>query len=54
MTAGDNSFDIGLLRMEWAFPIVLENGAMNWEDIPNEPQSAMVGSRLAVLHVPDE
>lgn len=35
VTAGDNSFDIGLLRMEWAFPIVLENGAMNWEDIPN-------------------
>ena len=35
VTAGDNSFDIGLLRMEWAFPIVLENGAMNWADIPN-------------------
>lgn len=35
VAAGDNNFDIGLLRMEWAFPIVLENGAMNWEDIPN-------------------
>lgn len=35
VTAGDNSFDIGLLRMEWAFPIVLENGAVNWADIPN-------------------
>lgn len=35
VTAGDNSFDIGLLRMEWAFPIVLENGAANWANIPN-------------------
>lgn len=33
--SGDNSFDIALLRMEWALPVVLQNAAVNWADIPN-------------------
>ena len=33
--ANDNAFDIALLRMEWAFPVVLENGAVNWSNIPH-------------------
>lgn len=32
---GDNAFDVALLRMEWAFPVVLENGAVNWSNIPH-------------------
>lgn len=32
---GDNAFDIALLRMEWAFPVVLENSAVNWNNIPH-------------------
>jgi hypothetical protein len=35
VTAGDNSFDVALLRMEWAMPVVLENQAVNWARIPN-------------------
>ena len=33
--AGDNSFDIALLRMEWALPVVLQSAAVNWADIPH-------------------
>ena len=33
--AGDQSFDIATLRMEWAFPIVVENQALPWTQIPN-------------------
>ena len=33
--AGDNSFDVALLRMEWALPVVLQNAAVNWSDIPH-------------------
>lgn len=33
--AGDQSFDIATLRMEWAFPVVVENQATNWAQIPN-------------------
>lgn len=32
--AGDNAFDVALLRMEWALPVVLENAAVNWNNIP--------------------
>ena len=35
VTSQDDSFDIALLRMEWAFPVVLENQAVNWSEIPN-------------------
>ncbi len=35
VTAQDNCFDIALLRMEWAFPAVLENQALNWNLIPH-------------------
>ena len=35
VVAQDNSFDIALLRMEWAFPAVLENQALNWNLIPH-------------------
>ena len=35
VTAGDNSFDIALLRMEWAFPVVLENSVVSWDNIPH-------------------
>ena len=34
VTTGDNSFDIALLRMEWAFPAVLENTVLSWDNIP--------------------
>lgn len=33
--AGDNAFDVALLRMEWALPVVLQNAAVNWADIPH-------------------
>ena len=33
--AGDNAFDVALLRMEWALPVVLQNAAVNWSDIPH-------------------
>ncbi len=33
--ADDYSFDIATLRMEWAFPVVVENQALNWDQIPN-------------------
>lgn len=33
--ADDYSFDIATLRMEWAFPVVVENQAVNWAQIPN-------------------
>ncbi len=32
---GDNSFDVGTLRMEWAFPCVVENQAVSWDKIPH-------------------
>ena len=32
--SGDGAFDVALLRMEWALPVVLENAAVNWNDIP--------------------
>ena len=35
ITAGDNAFDVALLRMEWVFPIVIENGTVNWNSIPH-------------------
>lgn len=31
----DYSFDVATLRMEWAFPVVVENQAVNWAQIPN-------------------
>ena len=33
--ADDYSFDVATLRMEWAFPVVVENQAVNWAQIPN-------------------
>lgn len=33
--SGDNAFDIALLRMEWVFPVVLENEVVNWDSIPH-------------------
>ena len=33
--ASDNSFDVALLRMEWALPVVLQNAAVNWAEIPH-------------------
>lgn len=33
--ADDYSFDVATLRMEWAFPVVVENQAVNWANIPN-------------------
>lgn len=33
--ADDYSFDVATLRMEWAFPVVVENQALNWAEIPN-------------------
>ncbi len=35
IVAGDYSFDIALLRMEWAFPAVIHNQTVNWGTIPN-------------------
>jgi len=35
VTTGDNSFEIALLRMEWAFPAVLENSVLSWDNIPH-------------------
>ena len=31
---GDDAFDVALLRMEWALPVVLQNAAVNWNNIP--------------------
>lgn len=33
--SNDNAFDIALLRMEWALPVVLQNAAVNWAEIPH-------------------
>ncbi|MBQ7720574.1 MAG: hypothetical protein IJT56_08315, partial [Clostridia bacterium] len=35
ISAGDNSFDVALLRMEWAFPAVIANATVNWNVIPH-------------------
>ena len=35
VTAGDDSFDLALLRMEWAFPVVLDNSVVSWDNIPH-------------------
>ncbi len=35
VAADDKAFDVALLRMEWAMPIVLQNAAVNWNDIPH-------------------
>ncbi len=40
VTADDYSFDIALLRMEWAFPVVINNQTVNWGAIPNIDLSA--------------
>lgn len=34
VTAGSDDFDIALLRMEWAFPIVIDHSAISWDNIP--------------------
>lgn len=34
VTAGSGDFDIALLRMEWAFPVVIDNSAISWDNIP--------------------
>lgn len=35
VTAGSGDFDIALLRMEWAFPVVIDNSAISWDNIPH-------------------
>lgn len=35
VTAGDDAYDLALLRMEWAMPAVLNNQTLSWSEVPH-------------------